>query len=85
MCVHTFFIFLQELIEICRSTTKNLFNTPDLHLNTPLHIAAKLGHLNIVEELVKDCLTNTGLVKLDAKNEAKKTPAHLAAENGHVK
>ena len=56
-----------------------------MHLNTPLHIAAKLGHLDIVEELLRKDLTGTGMVKLDAKNESKQTPAHLAAEHGHVK
>ena len=59
--------------------------TPDVHLNTPLHIAAKLGHLSIVEELLREELVLSGQVKLDAKNESKKTPTHLAAENGHVK
>ena len=54
-------------------------------MNTPLHIAAKLGHLNIVEELLKDDLVKEEHVKINAKNSARKTPAHLAAENGHVK
>lgn len=76
---------LQDLIKICLSTTTNLCSTPDVHLNTPLHIAAKLGHLDIVEKLLREDLIGTGLVKLDAKNESKQTPAHLAAEHGHVK
>ena len=78
-------LWLQDLIKICDQTSLKLCSTPDIHLNTPLHIAAKLGHLNIVEELLKDNLVKPGHVKLDAKNESKKTPAHLAAENGHVK
>lgn len=75
---------MQGLIE-CESFSKKLCSAPDSHLNTPLHIAAKLGHLNIVEELLRDDLVKAEYVKINAKNSAKKTPAHLAAENGYVK
>ena len=76
---------MQDLVEFCESSSKKLCSAPDSHLNTPLHIAAKLGHLSIVEELLKDDLVKKGYVKIDAKNSAKKTPAHLAAEYGYVK
>ena len=65
--------------------SRKLCSTPDVDLNTPLHIAAKLGHVDIVEELLKDELIKGGYVKLDARNSMNKTPAHLAAEYGHVK
>ena len=71
----------QTLVHISR----NLCNTPDVNLNTPLHIAAKLGHLDIVEELLNDELLKENYVKLDARNSMHRTPAHLAAEHGHVK
>ena len=73
--------FETPLVHVSRS----LCSTPDVDLNTPLHIAAKLGHLNIVEELLKDELLKQDHVKLDARNSMNKTPAHLAAEYGHVK
>ena len=63
--------------------SRKLCTTPDVDLNTPLHIAAKLGYLDIVEELLKDELLRQNHVKLDARNSMSKTPAHLAAEYGH--
>ena len=63
--------------------SRKLCTTPDVDLNTPLHIAAKLGYLDIVEELLKDELLKRNYVKLDARNLVNKTPAHLAAEHGH--
>ena len=65
--------------------SRNLCNTPDVNLNTPLHVAARLGHLDIVEELLNNDLLKENHVKLDAKNSMNKTPAHLAAEHGHFK
>lgn len=44
-----------------------------------LHVAAREGHLPIVELLVKEALD------LDAQNDAGKTPVHLAAWRGHGK
>ena len=56
--------------------------TPDSYYNTPLHIAAKLGHLDSVKVLISN---TAGAVKLNAKNDLGKTPMHLAAEFGHVR
>ena len=66
-------------------TCRKLCSTPDLNLNTPLHVAAKMGHLNVVKLLLDERLVQRGHVTLDAKNETYKTPAHLAAENGHAR
>ena len=63
--------------------SRNLCSTPDVGLNTPLHIVAKLGYMDIVEELLKDELLQQNHVKLNARNSMNKTPAHLAAEYGH--
>lgn len=63
--------------------SRKLCNTPDVDLNTPLHIAAKLGYQDIVEELLKNELLQQHFVKLNARNLLNKTPAHLAAEYGH--
>ena len=56
--------------------------TPDSYYNTPLHIAAKMGHLDSVRLLIDQTL---GQVKLDAKNDLGRTAMHLAAEYGHVR
>lgn len=65
--------------------SRSLCSNPDVDLNTPLHIAAKYGHMSIVEEFLKDELLRQDHVKLDARNLMNKTPAHLAAEYGHYK
>uniref|UniRef100_A0A1X7V011 Uncharacterized protein n=1 Tax=Amphimedon queenslandica TaxID=400682 RepID=A0A1X7V011_AMPQE len=56
-----------------------LVNTPDTTHNTPLHIAAKKGHINSLKILLK-----ASHLKVDARNEAERTPLHLAAEAGHA-
>ncbi|XP_019851378.1 PREDICTED: transient receptor potential cation channel subfamily A member 1 homolog [Amphimedon queenslandica] len=56
-----------------------LVNTPDAIHNTPLHIAAKKGHINSLKILLK-----ASHLKVDARNEAERTPLHLAAVAGHA-
>ncbi|KAL5457261.1 hypothetical protein EMCRGX_G034508 [Ephydatia muelleri] len=55
-----------------------LCSTADAAQNTPLHIAAREGKLDVVSILLR-----IG-VQVDARNEVNKTPIHLAAENGHA-
>ena len=55
-----------------------LCSTADAAQNTPLHIAAREGKLDVVSILL--CIG----VQVDARNEVNKTPIHLAAENGHA-
>jgi len=45
---------------------------------TLLHLAAKRGHLSVVEYLVNQ------KADINAKNETHSTPLHLAAERGHL-
>lgn len=58
---------------------RKLCRGADVHLNTPLHIAAKFGHIAAAKVLLK------AEIKMDARNEASKTPLHLASEKGHLK
>ena len=56
--------------------------TPESNYNTPLHIAAKLGHLDSVRLLIDKTM---GHIKLESKNDLGRTAMHLAAEFGHVR
>lgn len=56
-----------------------MVNSTDSNYNTALHLAAAGGKMEGVREL----LTSSGIFP-DAKNDMKKTPAHLAAAKGHV-
>lgn len=51
----------------------------DNHEDTLLHVAAREGHLPIVEFLIKNG------TKVDVRNRRKQTSLHLAAHNGHNK
>ena len=58
---------------------RKLCSITDSNLHTPLHIAAKNGHLGAVTLLVKH-----KIVKYCAKDYLSKTALHLAVENGHT-
>jgi len=46
--------------------------------NTPLHLAAENGNTECVQELLR-----CDNIRLEAKNNKKRTPLHCAAVNGH--
>ena len=52
--------------------------------NTPLHIAAKKGHIKPLEEILDLIYKDNFKFSLDAENLSRKTAMHLAAENGHT-
>ncbi|GIY72668.1 transient receptor potential cation channel subfamily A member 1 homolog [Caerostris darwini] len=56
----------------------DLVNRCDHYDNSPLHIAALKGFLEVSEVLL-----NCG-AEIERKNEHEQTPLHLAAKNGHV-
>jgi len=49
--------------------------------NTPLHLAAEEGHVEVAQILLESCSTSD----LEVKNAHGNTPLQLAAEEGHVK
>ena len=51
----------------------------DRYDNSPLHEAARLGHLDVVHELI------IAGSQIDNKNEDAETALHIAAEKGHLK
>ena len=55
-----------------------LCQTTDYSHNSPLHVAAARGNLEVVDMLLK-----VG-ARIKARNELSQTPAHLAAKAGHV-
>ncbi len=59
-------------LDLARSTDARLF--------TPLHVAARNGHLQCVEVL----LQYRTAIRIDAKDESNRTPLHYAAARGHV-
>lgn len=65
-------------ILLSKPRVKQLVNESDCYDNSPLHIAAKQGYLDIVQ-----CLVENGAI-LDDKNEEEETPLHLAAKHGRT-
>ena len=56
----------------------------DMCSNTPLHIAAKKGHIKPLEEILDLIYKDNFKFSLDAENLSRKTAMLLAAENGHT-
>jgi len=69
-----------ELNNDQKRTTKFNLNTTNKEENTPLHLACKEGH----DEVVNVMLKSVGELALDAIPIRGNTPLHLAAINGHV-
>ncbi|RUS76171.1 hypothetical protein EGW08_016083 [Elysia chlorotica] len=67
---------LQKLLS--ETKVKMLIDESDCYDNSPLHIAAQKGYLDIVQ-----CLLKNG-ADLDNKNEEEETPLHLAAKHGRT-
>jgi serine/threonine-protein phosphatase 6 regulatory ankyrin repeat subunit B len=63
-----------------KRTTKLNLNATNEEENTPLHLACKEGHDEVVDVMLK----RVGELALDAINIRGNTPLHLAAINGHV-
>ncbi|CAK9264898.1 unnamed protein product [Sphagnum jensenii] len=63
-----------------KGATKLNFNATNEEENTPLHLAAKEGHVGIVDAM----LNYAGELTINANNIRGNTPLHLAAINGHV-
>ncbi|KAK3773373.1 hypothetical protein RRG08_023251 [Elysia crispata] len=63
---------------LSKPRVKQLINESDCYDNSPLHIAAKQGYLEILQ-----CLLENG-ADLDDKNEEEETPLHLAAKHGRT-
>ena len=72
------YIIIIQMILNSRLARK-LCSVADSNLHTPLHIAAKNGHLEAVKLLIKH-----KIIKQYAKDCLSKTALHLAIENGHT-
>jgi ankyrin repeat protein len=67
----------KEAVELLLKQKANV-NVTDENANTPLHLAAEKGYLEIVELLLKSG------ANVKAKNTKSNTPLHVAAKNGHI-
>lgn len=81
-------VLLQTLEEKdkCKRMNINAFGNHNTKM-TPMHIACKLGHWQIVQlflnTLIHEDVNQT--VCLNVKNNVNDTPLHLACQNGHWK
>ena len=70
---HTFMNLVRENEEILQQRTVNT-------LHTPLHLASRFGHIDLVTEIVKLCPDMVA-----AENSKLETPFHEACRQGNVK
>ncbi|MBD3272843.1 hypothetical protein GF385_00640, partial [Candidatus Dependentiae bacterium] len=68
----------EKFLKFIEKTEKDIINIKDKYRNTPLHLAAKKGHQEIVEML----LAKEG-VDPSARDRYGNTPLHFAAKKGH--
>ena len=69
---------VRELVAGKKVELKNCI-TKDRHEDTPLHIAAKFGHMDIVQYLVQE-----GGCEVDSRNKYQNTPLYHAAKLGKL-
>ena len=74
----------RELGEINYHKEEQLEAKNEVFGNTPLHVAASLGNLEIVKIILSDCDINPSDL-LKKQNKLKDTPVHNAASRGHVR
>ncbi|KAK5658370.1 hypothetical protein OQA88_2346 [Cercophora sp. LCS_1] len=74
----------QELDTDSENGSKNLQHgillASDTAGDTPLHLASKAGHLQVVKTL---CTAGIGMDIVSARNKSERTPLHLACQAGH--